>query len=261
MSSATKVPKNAAGNQVSRTLLARYAWCGVAPVYRAIAGTVVLVASKAIRSRSCAATASLPLRGENAKLPASVGFAPLSCAASGYYGFPRRFAPRNDIFFRQTQLSLRGQFANWPWQSVLLSTPCHCANRPGPPPQTSESFAVGIRRRNGMSEAWRLRRAEGYAVSADVVAIRIPLPFGVCSAPAGAGDFWPRPQKSPKGPLRNRGFLRTSLALCVVRCRSRIPRDCGNAGDYRFKSNPFLRLLSLSLCCARRRRRSELFYR
>ena len=72
-----------------------------------------------------------------------------------------------------------------------------------------------------MSEAWRSRRAEGYAVSADVVAIRTLHHLGVCSAPAGAGDFWP-------GPHRNRGFLRTSLAQCVVRDRDHLPRDRGN---------------------------------
>ena len=55
-----------------------------------------------------------------------------------------------------------------------------------------------------------------------------PPPFprhpGVCSAPAGAGDFWPRPQKSPKGPLRNvvsKDFPRAAAGCFSVRPAAR----------------------------------------
>ena len=94
-----------------------------------------------------------------------------------------------------------------------------------------------------------MRRGERYAVSADVVAIRTLRLSGACSAPAGAGDFLLWRRKSPKTPLETEGF-KTSLALCVVRCRCRLPRDGGNAGGRRLKSDPFPRLLSLSLRCA-----------
>ena len=45
-----------------------------------------------------------------------------------------------------------------------------------------------------------------------------------CSAPSGAGDFWPWPQKSPKGPLRNavsKNFPRAVACCLSLPCPTR----------------------------------------
>ena len=122
------------------------------------------------------------------------------------------------------------------WQSVFPAKPtCHCEGRPGPPPQTSGAFAVGIRRRNGMSEAcrcatrwkspkrrrWRIQRG-GFEAGPRL------------SRPTGARDGWANDE-----------------GICSLR------RRCGNPySPQRRKAEVTLRLFSPAI----RRRQAKLIH-